>query len=378
MRRGLYVRLLLVLGVLALATPPLTPLVVIGPQHAVHTTLPKLGMHTRLTDEVEPWKIKQTLEMVRGLGAPWVVEYFPWAYSEPEPGEYRWKHADLVVDHAIAQGLTVIGRLGFVPQWARPKDTTALYLDESSYEDFARFVNAFVSHFAGRVDHIIIWNEPNLSLEWGYRPVDPDGYATMLRHCYPAAKAANPEVTVLAGALAPTLAPPGSEWGMDDLVYLSRMYDAGAGAFFDGLAAHSYGWNFPAESPPSPDLVNFRRVELLREVMVARGDAAKDIYITEAGWNDHPRWTKAVRPAQRILNTLEATRIATEDWPWCQVLAFWTFRYPRPMGTYQDYFTFVAVDLQPKPIYYELQSYAQSGSHELLGLAGSGAEGGAQ
>ena len=29
----------------------------LGPQQVVHTVNPKLGIHTRLTDEVEPWKI---------------------------------------------------------------------------------------------------------------------------------------------------------------------------------------------------------------------------------------------------------------------------------------------------------------------------------
>ena len=43
----------------------------------------------------------------------------------------------------------------------------------------------------------------------------------MLRVVYPMIKAANPDVQVLAGALAPTLAPPGSEWGMNDLDYLA-------------------------------------------------------------------------------------------------------------------------------------------------------------
>mgnify|MGYP007118539961 CR=1 FL=1 len=56
------------------------PTVSLGPQQVVVTANPKLGIHTRLTDEVEEWKIKQTLEMVREMGAPWVVEYFPWAY----------------------------------------------------------------------------------------------------------------------------------------------------------------------------------------------------------------------------------------------------------------------------------------------------------
>lgn len=76
----------------------------LGPQQSVHTVNPKMGMHTRLTDEVEPWKIKRTLEMVRELGAPFVVEFFPWAYIEEQPGRYNWVHADQVVDHAARQG----------------------------------------------------------------------------------------------------------------------------------------------------------------------------------------------------------------------------------------------------------------------------------
>ncbi len=67
----------------------------------------------------------------------------------------------------------------------------------------------------------------------------------MLRSCrvvYPLVKVANPTVQVLAGALAPTLAPPGDAAGMNDLVYLQRMYDLGAAAYFDILAIHAYGW----------------------------------------------------------------------------------------------------------------------------------------
>jgi hypothetical protein len=113
------------------------PAVPLGPQQTVHTTNPKMGIHTRLTDEVEEQKIKRSLAMVREMGAPWVVEYFPWAYIEGEPGRYNWVHADQVVAHASRQGLTLIARLGFVPEWARPKDTTPLYLDEEHFDDFA-------------------------------------------------------------------------------------------------------------------------------------------------------------------------------------------------------------------------------------------------
>jgi len=135
-----------------------------------------MGVHTRLTDEVEEWKIKRTLEMVREMGAPWIVEYFPWAYYEGEKGIYDWSHPDQVVDHARRQGLTVVARLGYVPEWARPEDSAFSYLDAAHYTDFGDFVYAFVDHFRGRVQYVIIWNEPNLALEWGFQPVNPAEY----------------------------------------------------------------------------------------------------------------------------------------------------------------------------------------------------------
>lgn len=329
----------------------------LGPQHSVVTVNPKLGVHTRLTDEVEARKIKRTLEMVREMGAPWIVEYFPWSYIEPLPGINDWRHADLVVDHANQQGLTVIARLGLVPDWARPKDSASSYLPRDRYDDFGDFVHDFVEHFKGRVDYIIIWNEPNLALEWGFQPIDPEGYTELLKIAYQRAKEANPEVQVLAGALAPTLAPPGSEWGMDDLVYLRRMYAAGAGDYFDILAVHAYGWVYPADDSPDPAVVNFRRTELVRQLMVEQGDADKLIIITEGGWNDHPRWTRAVKPAQRISYTIHAYELA-QDWDWCQGAALWAFRYPWAAKSYLDYFTFVTPDFEPKPIYLEVQRYA--------------------
>jgi hypothetical protein len=346
-----------------LAGTPIYPMVALGPHQTVQSINPKMGIHTRLTDEVEPWKIKRTLEMVREMGASWIVEYFPWAYYEPSPGHFDWTHADLVVDHALRQGLTVIARLGFVPEWARPdpaeQPTTFTYLDEQHYDAFAQYVYAFVKHFQGRVNYIVIWNEPNISLEWGYRPVDPAGYTALLRAAYSQAKAANPDVVVLGGALAPTLAPVGDPEGMNDLDYLRRMLTAGAGGVMDGLAVHAYGWQMAADAPANPAVVNLARTELLHQLLVEAGYADMPVYITEGGWNDHPRWTKSVLPSQRAAFTIRAYDKALQDWPWCKVVVFWAFRYPRPTNTYQDYFTFVTTDFTPKPIYFTVQRYAR-------------------
>jgi len=337
------------------APPPI--LVTLGAPQTVRTTNSKIGVHTRLTDEADEWKIKKTLELVREMGSPWIVEYFPWAYIENAEGEYDWAHADLVVDHARQQGITVIARLGFVPQWARPRTSVISYLDESHYPYFAEFVAAFVAHFKDRIKYIVIWNEPNTNFEWGYQGIDPAGYARLLQVVYPRVKQVDPSVQILAGALAPTLAPPGTTDAMNDLEYLQKMYDAGAKDYFDLLSVHAYGWTSPADEPPAPNRVNFRRTELVHDLMIRNGDATKRVMITEGGWNDHPRWTKAVRPAERIQDTLRAFDLC-KTWDWVDACVMWAFRYPFPAQTYQDYFTFVTPEFDPKPIYFEVQRYA--------------------
>ncbi len=349
--------LLAVLFLLTASAPPRA--IELGPQRTVVTINPKMGVHTRLTDEVEAWKIKRTLEMVREMGAPWIVEYFPWAYHEPFPGFFDWQHSDLVIDHASRQGITVIARLGFVPEWARPAESASSYLPREHYFDFGDYVQAFVDRYGDRVPAIVIWNEPNLALEWGFQPIDPAGYTDLLRVVHHHVQESDhPEVLVLGGALAPTLAPPGSEQAMNDLIYWQRMLDAGAGQVMDGLAVHAYGWSFPADDPPDPQVINFRRTELVHQLLVDNGYGNLPIYITEGGWNDHPRWTRAVKPAQRIENTIRAYELV-QNWPWARMAAIWAFRYPWPARTYLDYFTFVTPDFEPKPIYLEVQRYSR-------------------
>ena len=314
-----------------------------------------VGVHTRLSDEVEEAKIRRTTEMAREMGADWMVELFPWAYIEPRPDEYDWKHADLVVDAAVAEGLTLVARLDMVPDWARPKDKTNRYLDAEHYDDYAEFVGDFVARYRGRVRYVAIWNEQNTSFEWGYRPVDPIEYTRLLAVAYERAKAANPEVLVLPGGLAPTLEE--GAIALNDLTYLQRMYDAGAARYFDVMNVHAYGLRLPPDDPPAADRLNYARVELVRDLMVRNGDAAKPILITEAGWNDHPRWTKAVRSAQRTAYTVRAFEKARAEWPYVLGVSAWVFRLPTPARNYNDYYTFLDTEFRPRPIYEAVRQY---------------------
>lgn len=375
-------RVALALWLLSLIQPSRL-LVTLGEPQTVVTRNPLAGVHTLFVNEVEEWKIQRGLAMIREMGAPWVVEFLPWAYMEPRKGQYDWRSAERIMQHANRQGIQLIARLGFVPDWARldpnAQPTTFTYLDRDRYADFAEFAAAFAAHFRGQVRHIIVWNEPNLASEWGMRPVDPAGYVEMLRVVYPAIRQANPDVVVLAGALAPTLEPPGSAQGLNDLIYLERMYEAlnaqsadqssianrqssiqNPGSKiesrpYDAWAVHTYGRTAPHDEPPAPDRINFRRAELLREIMVRNGDEDVPVYITESGWNDDPRWVFAVTPARRIAYTLGAWDYARQHWPWARCVAVWVFKHPAPAYNYRDRYTFVTPSLEPLPIYEEVK-----------------------
>jgi hypothetical protein len=344
---------------------PAQPRAPLGTPQTVETTQPELCMHTRLIDEVEEWKIQRSLVLVREMGAGTIVEFFPWAYIEGSENQFDWSSADRIVNQARNQGLRIIARLGFVPQWARKKgDNSAEFstfntLPQAAYPDFATFVAAFAARYAGVIDDLVIWNEPNISFEWGYQNVDPAGYARLLQAVYAPAHAANLNVRILAAGLAPTLEPVDSAAGLNDITYLDELYNAGAKPYFDALAIHTYGFTYPYDDPPAFDKLNFRRAELLRAVMIKHGDSAKRAVITETGWNDSPRWTMAVSPSQRIGNTIGALEYAETNWSWLSKLCFWVLRYPVPTLSYPDNYTFVTTTFQLKPIYYAVQAYAR-------------------
>lgn len=361
---------LLYLIVIALVPPP--PRALLGAAHTVETEKPHVCVHTRLIDEVDEWKIAQSLQYVREMGASTIVEFFPWAYVESSPDQYNWASVDRILRHVQNQGLRVIARIGFVPDWARPTDqeytSTLNTLTPEFYADFAEFAADFAARYAGVIDHFIIWNEPNLAFEWGFQAVDPLNYVELLRTVYPAVKRANPDAVILAAPLAPTLEPRGSPNGLNDLLYLEALYQNGAANYFDALAIHTYGFTHAADDPPAADVLNFRRAELLRAIMIRYGDEDTPAYITETGWNDSPRWTNAVSPSQRIAETIRAFEIA-EEWDWLTSMCVWVFRIPAPTFNYPDYFTLVNVDFQRKPIYYALRAYARGfAQSEMLWL----------
>ncbi len=341
-----------------------------------YTGVNPFGVNTFLEQEVEEWKIRRTLELIRAAGIKWVRQQIPWADVEPfRKGDFRWEKYDRIIDLVNAYGLELVARLDYPPDWSR-QDNTVAFGPPDNVKDYGDFVEAFVRRYRGKVRFLQVWNEPNVFPEWGNRPVNAEEYVALLREAYLRAKGANPEAVVLSAALAPTLGT-GDGRAESDLVFLDKMYRAGAGRYFDILAAQAYGlWTGPGDRRVSPDRTNFSRVRLLREVMVRHGDAAKPIWITELGWDalppDFPGLAThgRVTRAQQARFTADAYRRILAEWPWVGVAFYWHFRMVTDEKRDQPVFYFGMADpnFTLQPVYYAVRELALAEPELTYGL----------
>ncbi|MCZ7544505.1 MAG: hypothetical protein M5R40_13740 [Anaerolineae bacterium] len=175
-----------------------------------------------------------------------------------------------------------------------------------------------------------MWNEPNLSREWGdnwgtpeiERAPDAAEYVALLRACYQGVRRGDPDAIVISAGLAPTGT--GLPAAIPDTEYLQQMYDAGAAAYFDVLGVHAPGYGQPPELPPDDPVFeghrwrSFRHVEDIRRIMVRNGDAHKQVALLEVGWttdqvHDNYSWM-AVSEATQADYLVRAYRYAAEQW----------------------------------------------------------------
>lgn len=351
------------------------------------------GVNTFLHKEVEEWKRNKTLERASDMGAGWIRQQFPWAEIEyrQDPDnpfwdlknqQSAWLKYDQIVDAAQRYNLRVIARIDSAPEWSHPLTSTLKSPPDAAHMiDFANFIKTFVERYRGRIAAIQVWNEPNLTGEWTVadpayegktRPVNPAEYVELLKTAYEAAKTADPSMIVLAAPLAPnneTLAYAGN---LNELDYLDAMYKAGAQAYFDAMSANAYGKEFPPEDPPSRDKLNFRRVELLREVMERNGDGNKAVWFNEYGWNASPetipveelRWGR-VTPEQQADYTVRGIQYARDNWPWAGVFTIWYLRQVGDLSptSSEYYFSLVDFDFVVSPTYEAVQKAAQGSQH---------------
>jgi hypothetical protein len=298
----------------------------------------------------------RTMGKVREAGFGWVRVQLQWSEFEPSPGSYNTAVYDTIIGAASNGGANVLVSVVKAPAWASPSRPGALPENTAA---FARTMRYLAARYAGKVGAWEIWNEQNLAGEVGGQ-VSVAPYFETLKAGYGAVKAVAPNAIVLFGGLTPTgLNDPAV--AINDVEYLRAFYAYRGGEgrnYFDVLAAHPGSaanppdTSFPANPgsgacPPkyaaqegncwknAPDFY-FRRVEDQRAVMVAAGDAPKQIWLTEFGWDSCQgglpapngyEYCALTSEAQQARYILRAFAIAREEWPWMGAMFLWNLNY---------------------------------------------------
>jgi polysaccharide biosynthesis protein PslG len=260
-------RLAALLAVAALAVPAASAHAATGPIGGVN--IPGLSALT------SPAATDHVVQIASKLHARVVRVDFPWSLFEPngptlDPNVLA--RADRLLADTSAAGIKVVATVASTPCWASsapPADRTGCASGNSdgagswpptSPATYAAFLNALVARYGTKITAIEVWNEPDQSNEDYFAgPNKAQNYAAVVRAAYPAVKAANPGVMVLAGSLV------GSNGN-----FLRALYAAGIKGFYDGLSVHFYN-------------LTLASLRSIHETQIANGDT-KPLWLDEFGW----------------------------------------------------------------------------------------------
>jgi len=140
------------------------------------------------------------------LGLGWERVIFFWQQLQPNgPNEWNdFYYEDGWLADALSHGREVVGLLEGTPAWATDGSLGAgvprgLYLPIDDPNNlWASFVRTIVRRYAGRIDHWIIWNEPDIApgeygVQWEGSVAD---FAQLTKVAYLVAKQENPNVVI--------------------------------------------------------------------------------------------------------------------------------------------------------------------------------------
>jgi len=322
-----------------LPPPPVPPVAVAG----------GFGVSFDNAEYIEATVRNRELDAMAAMGADWVRFDIKWSDVQWEgQSSFNWSKYDPLIDAARSRGMTVLGNLAYSPTWARPTGTSDKFgpnTDERR-RAYATFAEAAVRHFAGRVSHWELWNEPNIPMFWAPQP-NASHYTLLIREAYPRVKAANPAAYVLAGSTSPAST---NGVAIDEVAFLQAVYANGGAGRFDGWSHHPYtvdpsfahadnAWWQIAHTSPS-----------IRSVMTANGDGAKQVWGTEFG----PPTAGSPNAVSEAGQAAQMTEAYTtwNAYSWAGPLFVYGQRDKRAYGTSTDSFDFYGMlrnDFSTKP-----------------------------
>jgi hypothetical protein len=326
----------------------------------------------------------RALRLAAEAGLSWVRQQVHWKDHQLADGSIAWGELDTIVAAAQANNVKLLFSVLQAPDWATGIPGVSGLPTRAHIPDYAAFVGALAQRYRGQVQAYEIWNEINLAAENGMQPIPTPGYyVDLLSQSYAAIKAADPAALVISTPLAPT------EWAGDpalaigDLPYARALFaDPRFWTHIDAVGVHVFGCAnppatlWPEQPGPGPGWTDsrefyFRRVEDIRQLMVASGHGNRQIWITEFGWataNNTPghefgNLVSMEQQAQYLVDALDMGRYQYA--PWIGAMFVWNLNFAvawQTAGNAQHQMAAYGIlnpDWSPRPAYRAIQRLAK-------------------
>lgn len=263
------------------------------------------------------------LDQAKATGAKLIRINAIWSSLEPRQGQQDASYlasVDRLVDGASQRGMRTLLLVVGTPCWASSatgkdcgragaNDSDATRYPPSNPADFVKVSTFLAARYGSKLAAFEVWNEPDQSNELYWAGPDKvKRYVALVKAAYQPLKAANPQMTVLAGAFVG----PNGKW-------LQAMYDQGVKGFYDALSVHFY--DLPLQA-----------LQVTRQVERKNGDKVP-MWLAETGFDscyvkgrkdaasDHACLTQAGQ-AQALTDLFAATRSTS----WLKAIVVYTMR----------------------------------------------------
>ncbi|SDD50428.1 Endo-1,4-beta-xylanase, GH35 family [Paenibacillus sp. UNCCL117] len=210
-------------------------------------------------------------DILKKAGVKVIRDEMQWHKVEKAKGVFDFTRHDTWINELAAQDFRIIGILSYnnplyngksgVSQGEKYAPATQEEMDA-----FLTYVTKTVEHYKGKVDTFEIWNEPNITGFWKPTP-DAVAYSDLVKAASLAIRAANPDATIIAGAVA----------NQNGYQFLTQMFEQGVYPYIDAISFHPYVY------PYNPDMEYHSKLGAYAATLKPFG-GWKDLYVTEVGW----------------------------------------------------------------------------------------------
>jgi hypothetical protein len=308
--------------------------------------------------------LRSGLDNFKALGVRWIRSTIPWKNFEPvDPTKlargqaaYNWKAVDQFIatlnQPAYKGHFSIIVTVESPPDWAmaagRIGRIACARQPPFDLWSYARATAALAAHLRAVAHVFEVENSPNIGTRSSthqnttavWSPPNPCGYAQLLKFTTAAVHSLRLGALVLVGGIGGTRDVLNERIAADE--FLADLYANGARGAFDGVSFHPYSTPYLPCAPsasvcmfdPNRDrkdpygMTNgWDRMVNARRIMVAHGDTAKKIWITEFGGpTDGPTGDDGVLTEAQQAVLLAAGMQRASQYSWVAVMSWFTYR----------------------------------------------------